>query len=145
LGCGRAAKYAGDPTTAMRISGPMRTAIMSLATCSPRRTPASYRSVTMSRRLLSRSISPLHVGEAWQKALENGPEHRIDRVLAPGDADRAGRPVPQLTHPGKCRVNLVEGRPKALQQPLPASVGATLRVVRVGSRRPSWASRPRSV
>ena len=31
----------GDPTTAMRISGPMRSATMSFVTCSPRRTPAS--------------------------------------------------------------------------------------------------------
>ena len=34
-------KYEGAPTTAMRMSGPMRTAIMSFATCSPSRTPAS--------------------------------------------------------------------------------------------------------
>ena len=32
-------KYDGAPTTAMRMSGPMRTAIMSFATCSPLRTP----------------------------------------------------------------------------------------------------------
>ena len=35
------ARNTGDPTTAMRMSGPMRTATMSLATCSPSRTPAS--------------------------------------------------------------------------------------------------------
>jgi hypothetical protein len=29
----------GAPTTAMRMSGPIRTAIMSFATCSPLRTP----------------------------------------------------------------------------------------------------------
>jgi len=34
LGLPYVAKYAGEPTTAMRRSGPMRTAIMSLATCS---------------------------------------------------------------------------------------------------------------
>jgi hypothetical protein len=32
----------------MRLSGAMRTAIMSFATCSPSRTPASYRSATIS-------------------------------------------------------------------------------------------------
>ena len=37
----RFARYDGAPTTAMRMSGPIRTAIMSFATCSPRRTPAS--------------------------------------------------------------------------------------------------------
>jgi len=36
--------------TALRMSGPMRTAIMSFATCSPLRTPASKRSATMSVR-----------------------------------------------------------------------------------------------
>ncbi len=34
-------KYDGVATTAIRMSGPIRTAIMSLATCSPKRTPAS--------------------------------------------------------------------------------------------------------
>ena len=34
-------KYEGAPTTAKRMSGPMRTEIMSLASCSPMRTPAS--------------------------------------------------------------------------------------------------------
>ena len=42
FGSGRFRKYEGAPTTAMRMSGPIRTAIMSLATCSPLRTPASY-------------------------------------------------------------------------------------------------------
>jgi hypothetical protein len=37
----RFAKYDVAPTTAIRMSGPMRTAIMSFATCSPDRTPAS--------------------------------------------------------------------------------------------------------
>jgi hypothetical protein len=41
LGSDRFAKYDGAPTTAMSMSGPMRTAIMSFATCSPERTPAS--------------------------------------------------------------------------------------------------------
>ena len=44
LGCfgrGRLSKYEGAPTTAMCTSGPIRTATMSFATCSPRRTPAS--------------------------------------------------------------------------------------------------------
>lgn len=41
FGRGRVAKWDGEPTTAIRISGPMRTATMSLATCSPSRTPAS--------------------------------------------------------------------------------------------------------
>src|SRR5690349_24399990 len=36
FGADRFAKYAGAPTTAMRMSGPIRTAIMSFATCSPR-------------------------------------------------------------------------------------------------------------
>ena len=36
------ALHQGAPTTAIRMSGPIRTAIMSLATCSPLRTPASY-------------------------------------------------------------------------------------------------------
>lgn len=35
------AKYAGEPTTAMSKSGPIRTAIMSWSTDSPSRTPAS--------------------------------------------------------------------------------------------------------
>jgi len=39
LGRGRCLKYDGAPTTAMRKSGPTRTATISLATCSPRRTP----------------------------------------------------------------------------------------------------------
>jgi hypothetical protein len=33
----RFAKYDGEPTTAIRMSGPIRTAIMSFATCSPDR------------------------------------------------------------------------------------------------------------
>ena len=41
FGSGRLRKYDGAPTTAMRMSGPIRTAIMSFATCSPLRTPAS--------------------------------------------------------------------------------------------------------
>jgi len=39
----RPRKYDGAPTTAMRMSGSMRTAIMSFATCSPARTLASKR------------------------------------------------------------------------------------------------------
>ena len=50
FGAGRFVKYDGAPTTAMRMSGPMRTAIMSLATCSPLRTPASKRCATISVR-----------------------------------------------------------------------------------------------
>jgi hypothetical protein len=46
----------------MRISGPMRTATMSFATCSPRRTPASYRPATMSVRVLVTSISTVMSG-----------------------------------------------------------------------------------
>ena len=34
------------PTTAIRMSGPMRTAIMSFSTMSPKRMPASIRSAT---------------------------------------------------------------------------------------------------
>lgn len=41
FGGDRFAKYDGAPTTAIRMSGPIRTAIMSFATCSPDRTPAS--------------------------------------------------------------------------------------------------------
>jgi hypothetical protein len=41
FGAVRLAKYDGEPTTAIRMSGPMRTAIMSLAIVSPDRTPAS--------------------------------------------------------------------------------------------------------
>jgi hypothetical protein len=41
LGGGRFAKYDGAPTTSIRMSGPIRTAIMSFATCSPDLTPAS--------------------------------------------------------------------------------------------------------
>ena len=41
FGSDRLRKYEGAPTTAMRMSGPTRTAIMSFATCSPLRTPAS--------------------------------------------------------------------------------------------------------
>jgi hypothetical protein len=43
FGSARALKYEGAPTTAMRMSGPIRMAIMSFATCSPLRTPASKR------------------------------------------------------------------------------------------------------
>ena len=42
--------------------GPMRTATMSFATCSPRRTPASKRSATMSVRPYSTMISTLISG-----------------------------------------------------------------------------------
>jgi len=45
----------------MRVSDPMRTAIMSFATCSPRRTPASYRSATMLA--LDRRLRPRAYGE----------------------------------------------------------------------------------
>jgi hypothetical protein len=48
LGSGRPLKYDGAPTTAMRVSGPIRTAIMSFATCSPLRTPASNHWATKS-------------------------------------------------------------------------------------------------
>jgi hypothetical protein len=44
----RPAKYAGVPTTAERMCGPIRTATMPCATCSPTRTPASNRSATIS-------------------------------------------------------------------------------------------------
>ncbi len=50
FGSDRFLKYDGAPTTAMRMSGPMRTAIMSFATCSPARTPASKRWATISIR-----------------------------------------------------------------------------------------------
>jgi 3-hydroxyacyl-CoA dehydrogenase len=44
------ADWVGQMLQAIRMSGPIRTAIMSLATCSPLRTPASYCWATMSAR-----------------------------------------------------------------------------------------------
>jgi hypothetical protein len=40
FGSGRLRKYDGAPTSAIRMSGTMRTVIMSFATCSPLRTLA---------------------------------------------------------------------------------------------------------
>ena len=51
------AKYDGAPTTAIWMSGPIRTAIISFSTMSPKRIPASMRSATMSVRLSSMIIS----------------------------------------------------------------------------------------
>jgi hypothetical protein len=48
VGSGRYLKYDCAPTTAMRMSGPIRAAIMSSAICSPPLTPASKRSATIS-------------------------------------------------------------------------------------------------
>ena len=66
-------------------------------------------------------------------------------MLAGGDADRAGRLVAQLAERGERLLDLLEPRRHACaSRRSPASVGATLRVVRVSSRTPSRASRPRS-
>jgi len=62
FGAGRFARYDGAPTTTMRRSGPMRTATMSFATCSPAPTPASKRWATMSIRAWSTLISTLMSG-----------------------------------------------------------------------------------
>ena len=50
LGAKRWVKYDGAPTTVIRTSGPIRTAIMPFPTMSPNRTPASKRWATMSVR-----------------------------------------------------------------------------------------------
>ena len=63
LAAGRGARSRpGRPATSIRLSGPMRTAIMSRSTLSPSRTPASKRCSTMSTKDWSTEISTLMSG-----------------------------------------------------------------------------------
>ena len=66
-------------------------------------------------------------------------------MLARRDADGAGGLFAQLAQRGELGIDLVEARPHGRSRRSPASVGATLRVVRVSSRSPSRSSSPRMV
>ena len=63
-----------------------------------------------------------------------------------GDADGAGGLVPKFAQGRELGLDLVEARARRCRsRRSPASVGETLRVVRVSSRSPSRASSPRMV
>jgi hypothetical protein len=64
------------------MSGPMRTAIMSFATCPPDRTPASNRWATMSVPVVDRNFN-IDVGVLRQQFAQGGQQDGMDRMLAP--------------------------------------------------------------
>ena len=66
-------------------------------------------------------------------------------MVAGRDPDRAGRLLAQLVSGRELGIDLLESRPDRPSSRSPASVGDTLRVVRVSSRTPSRASSPRMV
>ena len=66
-------------------------------------------------------------------------------MFAGGDADGPRRPFAQFAEGGEVGVDIVEARGRRASSRSPASVGATLRVVRASRRSPSRASRARSV
>ena len=74
----------------------MRTAIMSFATCSPRRTPASIALGDDVGQAVVDGDLHLDVRVVRQKLVEGGPEDRIGCVLTCRDADRARRLLPQF-------------------------------------------------
>ena len=63
-------------------------------------------------------------------------------MLAGGDADRAGGLLAQRAQRGDLVFDLLEPRRDRRSRRSPASVGETLRVLRVSSRSPSRASSP---
>ena len=84
----------------------------------------------------------LDVGMVRQEPPQGRLQDGDRRMLAGRDADRACRLAPQLAERSQLRLDLLEPGSDGLQQPEPASVGATLRVVRVSSRSFSRSSRP---
>jgi hypothetical protein len=78
-------------TTAIRMSGPIRTAIISFSTISPKSTPASMRSATISVRVVVDDHIQADIGrgreETWQDRHDDG----RDRMLGCSDADSTGR------------------------------------------------------
>lgn len=113
---------------------------MSFATCSPRRT-AGVLAVRceVGQALVGRDLD-LDIRILWKQPLQRRPQDRMGRVLAGGDADRAAGLVAQFAKGGDLALNLLEGGGEGFQQALSASVGATLRVVRTGRRRPNRVS-----
>ena len=110
---------------------------MSFATCSPLRTPASKRSATISVR------PDLHVGIFLQELYQFRPKDRVDSIVSRGNPNGAGRLLPKpLKAASSASISSNRG-PMLRSKRSPASVGATLRVVRVRSRMPSRSSRPR--
>ena len=124
----------------MRMSGAIRTAIISFATCSPRRTPASKRPSTISVRPLSIVTSTLISGYCAINVFSIGQS----------TASIACSPATMLTEPAglsralrsavsSCSISRKCGL-KRIKSCSPAWVGTTLRVVRVKRRTSNRAS-----
>ena len=95
-GSGRFAKYDGAPTTAIHMSGPMRTAIMSFATCSPR---SHARVIALGNDVGQAIVDDdldLDVGILRQKFRKFRQEDRVGRIVDRRDPNRAGGLLPKL-------------------------------------------------
>ena len=79
----------------MRMSGPMRTATMSLSICSPSRTPASKRCGDDVGEGVVDADLDRDVRIVARQPRDGGIEHAVGGVLAGADAHRAGRRVAQ--------------------------------------------------
>src|SRR5579885_1518749 len=118
---------------------------MSRSMRSPGRIPASNRSLTMSRRVPSALTSSMIFGCLARKRANNG---SISSVATGGGTVMRSCPA------GVLRKSLTESRTawkssstglRRARSRSPASVGATLRVVRFSRRTPSFSSSPRMV
>jgi hypothetical protein len=80
----------------MRAPGPMHTAFISLATCSPRRTPAVIAFADDAGQTLFDDDLSLDVRIFRQRFHELWPQNRIGGVLGGRDPNRAGRLIPKF-------------------------------------------------
>lgn len=137
-----AIKYSGEPTTAIRISGPIFTAIMSLSTLSPRRTPASKRPSTILTKPLSTTSSTLISGYFLRNGFNFG-HNKLRAACSPAESRILPDTVPFSWRrvSNSCSRSARRGSRQAIIRS-PASVGATLRVVRVRRRRFNLSSSP---
>lgn len=119
---------------AIRISGPIRTAIISLSTLSPSRIPASKRPSTISTKPLSTTSSTLISGYSLRNDFNFG-QTRLRAACSPADKRifTDGAPFSWISDSSSRSSSSIRGSRQAIILS-PASVGATLRVVRVKRR-----------
>ena len=87
----------------------------------------------------------LEVGILAKDLRQPGPQDCLSRVIGRGDADRTRGFVAKLGDGAQFGIDLFEAGSDGPDSRSPASVGATLRVVRVRSRMPSRVSSARMV
>jgi hypothetical protein len=102
----------------MRMSGPIRTAIMSLPTCSPLRTPASVTLADDIRQPVVHRDLDLDVRIVAQKLSEFRQQDCVSRIFGCRDANVARGLVAKLAQRRKLGFDLLEPRAEGLHEPL---------------------------